>query len=161
MINCKLGFVVLVAIALQACSVAKLPYVKGVEDVDVNKVTLDSINVGAVLKINNPGAWGFRIKKADFDVLLNGKSIAHLDSKMPFRITRKEERPYRVNISASTANAIGAIPDFMTMLGGRSMDLRLQGYIKVRWFIFSKKIRFDKNTPIKMPKIKLGLGRGM
>lgn len=146
-----------IATLLTSCSMGRLPMVKGIDDIKVNKIGTDSVHLDVALKINNPGAFGFRVKRIDMNVMMNDKSVGVVRGNMPFRLIAKEERPYNVKVSASSMAVVGALPNLLgSFLGnGKPTNLRLQGTIKMRWFIFGKKIRFDSNKDFKMPAINL------
>ncbi|UPT68951.1 MAG: LEA type 2 family protein [Sphingobacteriales bacterium JAD_PAG50586_3] len=150
-----------IATLLTSCSMGRMPMVKGIDDVKVSKIAADSVHMDVVLKINNPGTWGFRVKRIDMNVMLNDKAVGVVKGKMPFKLISQGERPYNVTVSASNAAVIGALPDLLgTFLGGgnKQTNLRLVGTIKTRWFIFGKKIQFDSSKDFKMPKLLNGLG---
>jgi LEA14-like dessication related protein len=149
-----------IATLLTSCSMGRLPVVKGIEDVKVGKISVDSVHMDVVLKINNPGTWGFRVKRIDMNVMLNDKAVGVVKGKMPFKLISEGERPYNITISASSMAVVNALPDLLgSFLGnGKQTNLHIVGTIKTRWFIFGKKIKFDSNKDFKMPKLMGGLG---
>ena len=154
----RLYLIILVTLAISAmsCSTARLPYVKGVDDVKVSKFTKDSLHMNIALRINNPGTWGFRVKNVNLALTLNGKPVGTIKGKMPFKRIGKGERAYDVQLATGTGAIIGALPDFLSVLSGKNMDLRMQGEMRVRWFIFGKKIKFDSKKDLKLPKMGFG-----
>ncbi len=142
---------------LASCSTTRLPYIKGIDDVKVEKFTADSLQMNVALRINNPGTWGFRVRKINMDLTLNGKPIGSINGRLPIKRISKGERAYDVKVSTGSGAVMKALPDLLGVLSGKKLDLKLQGEMRVRWFIFSKRIKFDSIKDLKLPKMQ-GLG---
>jgi LEA14-like dessication related protein len=155
-----LALTLVIATLLTSCSMGRLPVVKGIDDVKVANIGADSVHLDVVLKINNPGTWGFRVRRIDMNVMLNDKAVGVVKGKMPFKFISEGERPYNVTIAASNASVVAAIPDLLGSLmgNGKPTKLHIVGTIKTRWFIFGKKIKFDSSKDFKMPKLFGGIG---
>lgn len=145
--------IVFTSILLASCSVAKLPYVKGIDDIKVNKFNKDSLYIDLGLKINNPGTWGYRIKRVDVSLSMNDKPVGSINGKLPFKLITKGDRTYNVTAGVGTSAITNAIPDLLAVFTGKPVSLKIQGQIKMRWFIFSKKIQFNTNKEFKLPKL--------
>lgn len=136
-----------------SCSIARLPMVKGIDDVKVNRFNKDSLYLDVGLKINNPGTWGYRIKRVDVNLMMNDKPVGSINGKLPFKLITKGDRTYNITAGVGTNNVVNVIPDLLGIFSGKQVKLQLQGQIKMRWFIFTKTIKFDNNKEFKMPKL--------
>lgn len=141
------------AVLLASCSVARLPVVKGVEDVKMNRMTKDSVYVDLGLRINNPGTWGYRVKKVDVSISMNNKPVGFIKGKLPFKLITKGDRVYNITAGIGTSAVLNMGSDILNVLGGKQVNMKLEGTIKMRWFIFSKKIKLDSSKDIKLPRL--------
>lgn len=140
-------------VLLASCSAAKLPIVKGIDDVKVSKLNKDSLYLDVGVRINNPGTWGYRVKKVDIALKMNDQVVGSIKGKLPFKLISKGDRIYNVNAGIGTSALIGMAPNLVGVLKGKDVNLKFEGDIKMRWFIFSKKIHIDSSKGFKLPKL--------
>lgn len=145
--------IVLTAVLFASCSVGRLPMVKGIEEVKVKSFNKDSLFLDVGLRINNPGTWGYRLKRVDIDITMNGRPVGSIHGKLPFKLITKGDRTYSVVAGVGTSSLTNAIPDLLGMITGKQVKLQMKGSIKMRWFIFGKTIQFDSGKDFKLPKL--------
>jgi len=145
--------IVFISVLFASCSVARLPVVKGIEDVKVKSFNKDSVFLDVGIRINNPGAWGYRLKRVDVDITMNGRPVGAIHGKLPFKLISKGDRTYSLVAGVGTSALTNAIPDLLGMFTGKQVKLQMKGSIKMRWFIFGKTIQFDSGKDFKMPKL--------
>jgi len=116
--------------------------------VKINKVSKGEIEINAEIQVKNPNNYKVKIKKIEADVLLNGRKITKLDLNKKVVLAKYSDDVQTFLVKTDLSNILSAAP---ALLLGGGVNLKMQGYIKGKVFLFSKKvpIEVEKNVSSK------------
>ena len=109
-------FVVIFALILLAgCHHPEAPEYYGFQDLQIGTVTGQQASLSTTLKFYNPNPFSLQLKRAELDVLLNGKAAGHsiLDStvEIPRKDTFYVPVSLQVNLQGLLGNALQLLMD--------------------------------------------------
>ena len=106
---------IFVLILLAGCHHPEAPEYYGFQDLQIGAVTGQQANLSTTLKFYNPNPFSLQLKRAELDVLLNGKAAGHsiLDStvEIPRKDTFYVPVSLQVNIQGLLGNALQLLMD--------------------------------------------------
>ena len=109
-INNKLLLFILVLAGLTGCRRPEAPEYYGFQDLRIGKGEGQQATLGTTLKFYNPNPFGLQLRRAEMDVLLNGKPAGHsiLDSTVliPGKDTFYVPVTMQLNLQGLLSNAL-------------------------------------------------------
>jgi len=149
--NMKLArycFIVLLVGLISSCEVKdiQLVEVESVKVLNVNKRNIDGI---LNIKLENPNAFGVKVKSADFEIWANNAVVGKAKLTDPFKIESNSTQSYPVHLSGDLSNAIsGGIGSIVGLLMGKEPTMRIKGNLKASSFLITKTVEIDEQTDI-------------
>jgi len=126
-----LGFIFL--IQLNACTRPEAPVFEMIRDISLKERTKDTVTLTAYADFYNPNNYKMILKKADIDLLLNGKKISSLHQEFDLIIEKRSEFsvPLEATFSQDQING-NLISSAINILLGRKLTINYEGNIKVK-----------------------------
>jgi LEA14-like dessication related protein len=106
------------------------------------------------VRIKNANSFGFTVTKSDLNLSVNGKSLGKVKLKDNVHVKGNSDEPHTFTIKSDLSESgLGGLPALMSIIQSRSPRVKLEGYLKVRTFLFfSKKIPVDIEQSIPLGK---------
>ncbi len=148
-------FIAFFSFSFQGCNAAKEILKQGgiqkptvsVTHVDVQNVSLLSVDFVFDLKVTNPNAVGINLSGFDYELLINQKSFVKGDQQEPMEIKAKKSSMVHLPLTVDFADIFGVFKDLATkskasyrLNTGFHFDLPALGKVRVP---ASKKGKFD------------------
>lgn len=105
------------------------------------KITLD-------LVINNPNPYGITVTEVASDFFINNQSVSKISLPMKKHIVSSGETNVPIELNFTLNSLLALLPASVPTLLNKSIDTRLSGYIRVRKFIFKKRIPFSNSQKL-------------
>lgn len=138
---CSFIFLLTSCITVQPVEFRKLDNFRGEFSLDDPKANFD-------LVIYNPNKYGVQLTELTTDLKLNGKSAGHFILPSKTKIERKKESTVPIEMKINGENLMNLLRLSATALLERKMDAKLEGYIRLKKFIFKKKVPFTFSQKI-------------
>lgn len=100
------------------------------------------------LVVNNPNPYGITVTEISSDIFLNNQAISKVSLPMKKRIIPRGETGVPIVLNFNLSSVLGLIPASVPTLLTRSVDTRISGYIRVRKFIFKRRVPFSLNQKL-------------
>lgn len=144
----RLTFFLTLLIGLNACA-PKEPVV--LREVQIVQLTT-STEGNPVLKANailfNPNKGSLRLKEIDMEILLNGKSSAHIDQKLNAQIKANAEFTVPLEVQLHLKES-GLLDTILSMFGGKKYEIQFVGKLKITVGGFPVRIPINHKDEIK------------
>jgi hypothetical protein len=130
-----------------------------VQFIKVEKIRIDASKeipqTSFAVLLNNPNAFGLKLRSAEAKFQILGKSLgkAKLDQSFYISAGKENSIPFVLNFDKDDLNNL-ASSALGILLGTTSNNLNVRGFIKVRKFLWYKKLEFDLNQKIDMDLIR-------
>lgn len=134
---------------LTSCKINEVE-IKRFEGIKFNNIDENKANLELMIPVVNPNNFGFTIADIRLDLAINGKDIGSVKKTTKLRIPAKSNKTYPVGIEINIDKAVGSISSLTASLLKNKIGIKAKGYIKVRKFIFKKKIPVDQNENVKL-----------
>lgn len=131
-----------------------------IEVVEVDEIIVASVKNGEIkgsieLALKNPNSFPVTVQSAAFDIMLGEKKLGEAKLDESFKISANSERTYPVKLSADVSAALsGGLAGIAAMLMGSDPTVTLDGTIKARSFLFSKKVPVSFQTDLPISSIR-------
>jgi LEA14-like dessication related protein len=112
---------------------------------NIGKETLLSMDV----VIYNPNNWGCTVEETDAEFFIDGKRAGNTVLRTPTRLPANAEATIPCTVKTSITDLIKLVPAGLgALLTGKELESTTRGTVKVRKFIFTKRISFEVKQPI-------------
>jgi len=120
--------------------------IQGVTLVSVNK---ESIDIEVSIPVKNLNKMGFTISKVDIQLALNGVEYGKVTQAKKIKVKPQSCEVYPILFHVKLNESVTGLPKLIAKaMMGKKIDMKAQGYVKGRKFIFSKKFVINENTPV-------------
>jgi LEA14-like dessication related protein len=123
------------------------------EDVRVRKISLSSLDLEVMIRVENPNLMGITLRELPFMVLCGSgnkdKEIAAGNTGR-IQITAKGCTVLRIPVTSRNAALIGALATFVTRGG---VQVTIQGTAIIDCLLFGWSIPFTKTLPVTMAQV--------
>ena len=144
--------IVLVYVLTSSCLSYKDLEYRSFEGVNIEKMDGDEMLIGISVKVFNPNNYAIKIKEADFKAEFAGKDLGDINLVNTVKIDANKESIQKVVVKLSSKKVLSMVP--MAFLTGNS-KLTLNGNLKVKVFLFSKKFPINISENINLGDLKL------
>lgn len=143
----KAKILIFIGLCLLASSCAIQPvYIENIEKPNLDNVNLGHSEVKFNVILKNPNKIGFRLVRSDLKVSVNGAELGFigLAQKTKVKANGSTAIPVSVKVDSGKLLSIGAMSLFS------DPKLEINGYVKGRKFLFSKKykVAYQENISI-------------
>ncbi|BDD11177.1 hypothetical protein FUAX_36090 [Fulvitalea axinellae] len=137
------------ALFLTACIKPEPPVFKKIENLSVSYD--ESVELTADAVLYNPNKRSVKLKEVKIDVLMGNESWGGIDKAYDLDIKAESDFkvPFVVKLSKKKVekNLLGSI---MSILGGKSTELRFVGYVKANSYGINFKVPIDVKRKVKL-----------
>ena len=133
---------------MSACA-PKEPVV--LREVQITKLTTGKDGnplLGANAILFNPNKGSLRLREIDLEILLNGKSSAHIDQKLNAQIKGNAEFTIPLEVQLHLKEA-GLLDTILSIFGGKKYEIQFVGKLKITVGGFPVLIPIDHKDEIK------------
>ena len=142
----KYGFLFLM-IFLSACSEPQSFEFKGLQDIQLDKLTMGKNKIRANVKYYNPNAFSLVLKKIDCKVLLNNGNFTVLKLDTNFTIPAKKEFLIPAQLEFQMSDLV---KNSMELLLNKPVKLNIKGNATLSKGIFTKTVPIEYETTQKL-----------
>ena len=142
----KYGFLFLM-IFLSACSEPQSFEFKGLQDIQLDKLTMGKNKIRANVKYYNPNAFSLVLKQIDCKVLLNNGNFTVLKLDTNFTIPAKKEFLIPAQLEFQMSDLV---KNSMELLLNKPVKLNIKGNATISKGIFTKTVPIEYETTQKL-----------
>jgi LEA14-like dessication related protein len=144
-------FIIIISALFTSCSVKDVEVGK-IEGVSIKDLTKDHISLELMIPIKNNNDFSFSVSDIKMELSLNNVALGQVKkcSKLKIPANSNEVHSFDIDIKFSklTDNPMALISSVIK----NRVDLKANGFIKVRKCIFTKKYDIDENQSVKLFK---------
>lgn len=140
---------ILVIQFLTSCKINEVE-IKRFEGIKFKNLDENKANLELMIPVVNPNKFGFTVADIRLDLAINGKQMGSVKKTTKLKIPANSNQTYPVGIEINIDKAVGNISSLTASLLKNKIGIKAKGYIKVRKFIFTKKIPVDQNENVKL-----------
>jgi LEA14-like dessication related protein len=131
--------ILILSIALISCDNIEELNLVGQPQVKVRGFDDGAVMLDLLLEINNPNARTFRVKKADFNIFLNGAAVgnSHLDKAISIKANSSKTYAFPMKIKLKSEEL--SLSSLLGTLFKKQMRLKVEGDIKAGSLFISQK----------------------
>lgn len=142
---------ILISALFTSCNIKEAEVGK-IEGVSITDLTKDHISLELMIPIKNNNNFAFTVSDIKMELSLNKVALGQVKkcSKLKIPANSNEVQPFEIDIKFSklTDNPLALLSSVIK----NRIDLKANGYIKVRKCIFTKKYDIDENQSVKLFK---------
>ena len=147
------------AISLLVCAVAALTSCVDYEEVEVvdarglkisGKPPKD-LKLSADVKIRNPNSFSIDVTSAEALLYIDGSYAGRATLDEGFKMEGESEETFNLSATAVMDSAgLNMIPVMASLMFKKEVELRAEGNVKARSFLFGKSVAFDESETISL-----------
>ena len=139
--------VLTVLLLVSGCGPKEPIVLRHVKDVVVDASSDPKLRGQAVLY--NPNKMTMKLKRIKVDVIIDGKKAAEIDQDL--KLTIPAEREFTVPLEVKLAiKELGFLDTIFGMIGGKKMDVRYKGSLKVNYHGLPVRVPVDYKSEIRI-----------
>lgn len=143
-----LVLLIIVTFSFHSCFSPKTIEVGKIEGIKVKQFKRNVLSVEVTLPIKNPNFFSFKIVDIDLDVFVRNKVVGKITSVDDIVIPAKSDEAHDFNIDLEMTNMLLGTVAFINSLSGNNLELKIEGFVEVKSFLFKRKIYLDKRQLI-------------
>jgi len=144
-------FFFIISVFFTSCSVKDVEVGK-IEGVSIKDLTKDHISLELMIPIKNNNDFAFTVSDIKMELTLNNVALGQVKkcSKLKIPANSNEVQPFDIDIKFSklTDNPMALLSSVLM----NRVNIKANGFIKVRKCIFTKKYDIDENQSVKLFK---------
>lgn len=146
----KLIQLLLIVFILSGCSIYKSMDIGDVNNVDFKGMIDNKVSLNMKIPISNPNAYKIRLKSMDLDLKINGNYIGKMTIANEIVIPPKSEELQEFPVEIIVRNPLAAMTSMYKIRNAKSFEMDINGTIKVKALLRSKKIEVSEKQTVKM-----------
>jgi hypothetical protein len=127
--------------------------IKSVDGFDFKGINNNSISFKANISVVNPSSLGFKVKELNLKTFAAGNYLGTLTSKDIIKIPAHSDSSYRVQFNLKFANIFSGASTLYSISRLDKVEVEVQGYVKARSFLVSKRIDVHEKRIINVPRL--------
>lgn len=132
--------------------------VKEFQQPKLEKFSKDEIRIRLIATVENPNGYKIKIKKANFDVFVNGREVGKAKTDSKIVLKKRSTDTYEVVVTTTFKQAGGGIMAIAaTAVAKGEVELRAKGTVKAGAFGFYKKMKIDEKKKLPVDKEMLNM----
>ncbi len=148
-------YFIFITLFLTGCFSVKPVNVGDVKDYQFKNLTKSGVSIILDIPIENQNNFKFKITNVNIDISIDGNKLGTVTKIKKIVVPAKSNDTYTFELRADFSKLLKGSWSILKSFMKRSVDMHLQGYIKVKAFFISKKIDIDENKHIKLSNYKL------
>ncbi len=138
-----------VLISLTSCKIKEVEVGK-FEGMKFKNIEDKKATIELYVPIKNNNSFGFTISNINMNLALNDKNIGKINKVSKLHIPAKSSQTYPIDIEINMEQTAGNIGSLALGVLKNRINVKAEGVIKVRKFIFVKKIPIHQNETVKL-----------
>lgn len=126
---------------------------KNVSNVKIHRIENGNIFFSATLQVVNPSSVSFRLKEFDMRVVANGDYLGRLTGAEEISVLSHSDSLYIVPMTLKLANIFTGAATIYRLSRLDKVKVEMQGYARVKTFLFTRKIKINETRVVEIPKI--------
>lgn len=134
---------------------------KGVEDIEftgIDHFTLTGIEKNTVtftagVGVHNPSTVSFRISEVNLKTSIDGSFLGTLSTPEKVKVIARTDSVYTMQFSLELANLMASATTLYGLSRKKQVDVHMQGYVKARSWLTTRKVDVNEEQRIDMPSI--------
>ena len=145
----------IIVCAISSCKIAA-PTFKNIGQWQVSKISGSEVVLSNSANFYNPNNIdGLKVNTVQIEVQTGGKKLGTISqSGTGITIPKMSDFSVPLSLTVNIQDLIGNIADIISILSGRTIDLRVVGDVNVGYAVVSRSIRVDQVVPINISDIK-------
>jgi LEA14-like dessication related protein len=127
---------------------------KGISNVSFRGIENNTVRFSAGLQVYNPTAYGIKIKELSLKTIANGDYLGTLRCDDDIRIAARKDSIYMANLNLKLANILSGAAAIYKLSRQDKVRLEVQGYVKARTMMLTRKIEVAETRMVDMPKFR-------
>lgn len=138
----------LAAILLTSCGGFSKIEIGEVKEINIGGFKDNALLLTVKLPIDNPSAYKITVLELDSKVYINKQYLGTVNSIEKVILPARSNDVYNLDLSIRVANFFGAALSVMNMKAGQKISVRMDGSVKARSLLLTKKIPFEESQEI-------------
>ena len=141
---------------LASCKISA-PTFKSLGQWQISKINGTQLTVSNVANFYNPNSIeGIKLNSINLVVQTEGKNLGKLEVSQPgWTIPKLSDFQVPISFVVNVSDLIGNLSSIVSIVTGKTVDLRCIGDVEVGYVAFSKSVKIDQTIPINLKDIKL------
>ena len=151
----KYIFSFIILSSLISCKISE-PTFKNIGQWQISKINGTEVTVSNTAYFYNPNTVdGIKINGINLAVQTEGKNLGKLEIREPIMtIPKLSDFQIPISFVINVSDLIGNLSSIISIVSGKTVDLRCVGDVKVGYAMFSKSIKIDQTIPVNIKDIK-------
>jgi len=151
----KYIFFLIISFNLLSCKISE-PTFKNIGQWQISKINGTEVTVSNTAFFYNPNTVdGIKINGINLAVQTEGKNLGKLEISEPIMtIPKLSDFQIPISFVINISDLIGNLSSIISIVSGKTVDLRCLGAVNVGYAIFSKSIKIDQTIPVNIKDIK-------
>ena len=137
----------MLTILLFSCGSYESIELRKVKDVVVDASSEPTLRAEAIFY--NPNKFKMKLKKINVDVYINGKKTAKIDQHLKITIPAQDEFSVPLQVKLAMKE-LGLFDTILGMIGGKKLDVRYKGHLKIIYHGLPVRVPIDYNSEIRI-----------
>lgn len=120
-----------------------------IEDLIVNSFKENIVEVELSVPISNPTRIGFKIKEINLRTSVNNYYLGRVTSDDLIIIPAKSSEIHNIKLKLRITNIIQGISVFLTLFKEDNIEIDIEGYVKFKSLLITRKVDIKETTVIK------------
>jgi LEA14-like dessication related protein len=116
----------------------------------INELNKNNIGLTLDLPVENPNNFSFIVRGVDMDLYINNVKLGTIKKLDRVRIKAKSRESYPINFDVKPSDLLGGAWSVLRDLSGGSVELKLDGDVKVSKFLVAKRIKLDEKQVVEI-----------
>jgi LEA14-like dessication related protein len=138
----------LIAILFSSCDAFSEVEVGEIKDFRLNGFSNNALLVTIILPVTNPSGYPITLVDIDTRIFINDMYLGQLNSEEKLLIPSRSKNNYEMKFNIRVANFFGTALTLMNMKAGQQIRVRLEGTLKARSLLITRKIPIDENRTV-------------
>jgi LEA14-like dessication related protein len=140
-------FLLLIVFTFISCDGFEELNIVGNPDVKIRGINKGEIELDLIVKIENPNARSFKVKKASFEVYVNGAKVAHSTMSNAIVIQANTTDRYFFPMKVKLEGKEFSISMLLNTFINQNIELKVDGTIKAGSFFINQKfpVQWEEN----------------
>ncbi|PIP53821.1 MAG: hypothetical protein COX07_08645 [Bacteroidetes bacterium CG23_combo_of_CG06-09_8_20_14_all_32_9] len=136
---------------LASCTIREVEIGK-IESVSIKDITKEHIALNLMVPVKNNNNFAFTISEVNLDLTLGNVALGKVKQDTKLKIPANSNSIQTVGIDVKFSKLAENPMLLITSVLKNRVNLKANGYIKVRKFLFNKKYKIDENQSVKLFK---------
>lgn len=140
---------------LSSCKISA-PTFKSLGQWQISKINGSQVTVSNVANFHNPNSIdGLKLNGINLIVQTEGRNLGKIEVSQPgMTIPKLSDFQVPISFVVNLSDLIGNLSSIVSIVTGKTIDLRCIGDVKVGYAAFNKSVKIDQTIPVNIKDIK-------